>query len=196
MHWHQGVIRRVGAATTVAAVAASLSAPPALACKRLNCTVSTSASTTSTASATRRVWGTVVPGTPSGTPSSRSRPVALTEAQRIAQLRTQYQQDVYGVDPPPGCGQMPMLACPDPAAAPATAQEVTSTNTTTTTTQRTTVTAQEVAERARAKIRLAKPNIGSAPCAGTGCQGSVGVPVWLWTQALPSQSESDRKSVV
>lgn len=28
----------------------------------------------------------------------------------------------------------------------------------------------------------AAPEIGSAPCTDAGCQGTVGVPVWLWTQ--------------
>ena len=39
----------------------------------------------------------------------------------------------------------------------------------------------EVAQIAYAKITLAKPTIGSAPCTRADCKGAVGLPVWLWT---------------
>lgn len=190
--------RATALAITLLAAALASTTSPAVArttCVELVCPVeaattsgSTNSTTTSTSSTTSEVWN-VVLDEPSRPPTSGSRPMVMTEAQRDAQLRTQFQQDVYEVPPPAVCGQIPMLPCPDPAAAARTAQQVTSTNTTTTT--RTSVTVQEVAERARAKIHLAKPNIGSAPCSSPGCQGTVGVPVGLWTQALPSQSASD-----
>lgn len=200
MQQHRRVIARAGTVAVVAAVASIGMATPALACKQLICDVTASSTSTSSTSSTSTTTTTITTTNPilqtivtgNGPSPSGPQPVVMTEAQRIAQLRTQYQQDVYGVAPPAGCGQMPMLACPDPAPASPTVQQVGTTNTTTntTTTRRTTVSVQELAERAKAKIKLAKPNVGSAPCAGAGCQGAVGFPVWLWTQALPTQSES------
>lgn len=47
----------------------------------------------------------------------------------------------------------------------------------------------EVAAIARARLHLAPPAIGSAPCTDPGCMGAVGVPVWLWVRGgLPTQS--------
>lgn len=201
----RGGVKARGSALTVAIVAASLGAgSPALArttCAELNCTVETSStsstsssSTTSTSASTTttaEVWNTILTG-PSRPSSPGSQPVVMTEAQRKAQRVADIRQNWYGEQAPRGCGQMPMVVCPEPDPAAPTVQQVGTTNTTTntTTTRRTTVSVQELAVRAKAKIRLAKPDIGSAPCAGAGCQGAVGIPVWLWTQALPTQSES------
>lgn len=40
-----------------------------------------------------------------------------------------------------------------------------------------------------AELNLPDPEIGSAPCSGSGCMGAVGLPVWLWTQ--PWQTYTD-----
>lgn len=213
---HQGarsVHRRgmSGRATAVAAlvVAASLGpAAPAIAkgCVTGECTVSTGSTSTSTSTTTTTTtstttststqtgWNTILTG-PSAPLAGDARPVVMTEAQRIAQLATGIQRDIYGAIQPAGCGGAPPAApCPTADPAAPTVQQVgnptTTTTTATNTTRRTTVSVQELAERAKAKIKLAKPNVGSAPCTGAGCQGAVGIPVWLWTQALPTQSES------
>jgi hypothetical protein len=40
-----------------------------------------------------------------------------------------------------------------------------------------------------ARLRLAPPRIGSAPCTDPSCMGAVGVPVWLWVAGgFPTQS--------
>ena len=46
------------------------------------------------------------------------------------------------------------------------------------------------AQQALARLVLGRPVIGSAPCTDTGCEGTVGVPVWLWTQPWAQQSSS------
>ncbi len=45
----------------------------------------------------------------------------------------------------------------------------------------------QVAQQALSMIHLSRPTIGSAPCTQAGCQGTVGVPVWLWTQPWAAQ---------
>ena len=170
----RGVIARAVAATLVATAAAAMAATPAVACKRLNCTVSTSSTSTrtttstststTTSTTTNRVWGTILTGGPNRPTSTSSQPVVMTEAQRIAQLAAGIKRDVYGAILPAGCGGAPPAApCPTADPAAPTVQQVASTTTTTTTntTRRTTVSVEELADRAKAKIRLAKPNIGS-----------------------------------
>lgn len=44
-----------------------------------------------------------------------------------------------------------------------------------------------------AELQLPTPEIGSAPCSGSGCMGAVGMPVWLWTQ--PWQTYSDTAAI-
>lgn len=208
MHGRRGMSVRaslVTASLALSAAAWSIPTSPAAAsdgCGETTCTVSTSATSsstskttstsTTTSSTTTEVWNTILTRPSPGSPSANSQPVVMTEAQRIAQLAAGIKRDIYGAVLPGGCGGPPPAApCPTADPAAPTVQQVASTTTTTTnTTRRTTVSVEELAERARAKIRLAKPNIGSAPCTGDGCQGAVGVPVWLWTQALPTQSES------
>lgn len=45
----------------------------------------------------------------------------------------------------------------------------------------------QVAQQALSMVHLDRPSIGSAPCTDVGCQGTVGVPVWLWTQPWTAQ---------
>lgn len=57
------------------------------------------------------------------------------------------------------------------------------------------VTREQVGQRAVDQLKLTAPSVGSAPCTEQGCQGTVGVPVWLWVedgdgQALPQDSAS------
>lgn len=44
------------------------------------------------------------------------------------------------------------------------------------------VTIEQVIAMAVAKLQLPKPDMGSAPCSGAGCKGTVGVPVWFWLE--------------
>lgn len=55
---------------------------------------------------------------------------------------------------------------------------------------RVTATPAMALEIARAKLKLPKPTMGTAPCTGEGCIGRVGVPTWFWTQAWTSTSVS------
>lgn len=57
------------------------------------------------------------------------------------------------------------------------------------------VTREQVGQRAVDQLKLTAPSVGSAPCTDAGCQGTVGVPVWLWVEegdgeALPGDSAS------
>lgn len=45
-----------------------------------------------------------------------------------------------------------------------------------------TVTPAQVAQMAVSQLPLRRPKIGSAPCTTAGCKGTVGVPVWVWTE--------------
>lgn len=47
---------------------------------------------------------------------------------------------------------------------------------------------------AMAKISLPKPDMGSAPCTGAGCKGTVGVPVWFWLEGNQWKTYSDSAS--
>lgn len=44
------------------------------------------------------------------------------------------------------------------------------------------VTAAQVAQMAISQLAIRRPKIGSAPCTTAGCKGTVGVPVWVWTE--------------
>lgn len=44
------------------------------------------------------------------------------------------------------------------------------------------VTAAQVAQQAVSQLQIRRPKIGSAPCTTAGCKGTVGVPVWVWTE--------------
>lgn len=44
------------------------------------------------------------------------------------------------------------------------------------------VTAAQVAQMAISQLTIRRPKIGSAPCTTAGCKGTVGVPVWVWTE--------------
>lgn len=46
----------------------------------------------------------------------------------------------------------------------------------------TVVTVEEIIKRAKARLDLPKPKIGSAPCADAGCKGTIGVPAWFWLE--------------
>lgn len=57
------------------------------------------------------------------------------------------------------------------------------------------VTREQVGQRAVDQLKLTAPSVGSAPCTDEGCQGTVGVPVWLWVEdndggGLPGDSAS------
>lgn len=57
------------------------------------------------------------------------------------------------------------------------------------------VTREQVGQRAVDQLKLTAPSMGSAPCTDEGCQGTVGVPVWLWIEGsddggLPGDSAS------
>lgn len=56
------------------------------------------------------------------------------------------------------------------------------------------VTIEQVISMAMAKISLPKPAMGSAPCAGAGCKGTVGVPVWFWLEGNQWRTYSDSAS--
>lgn len=164
-------------------------------------TTSTSTSTvttTTTASSTEEA-GTIFLDNATGTPSADVRPTVVSEAQRVAQIAAGIRRDIYQGIPQIGCGgAVPAAPCPEPEQAgttPAVQQAgMTTTATTTTartnTTRQTRVSVQELAVRAKGKIKLPKPQIGSAPCTTEGCVGRVGVPVWMWTQELPTESAS------
>lgn len=57
-----------------------------------------------------------------------------------------------------------------------------------------TVSVSEVVEKAKAKIKLPKPDIGSAPCTGAGCKGTVGVPTWFWLDGDEWKTRTDSAS--
>lgn len=54
----------------------------------------------------------------------------------------------------------------------------------------------DVAQQALNQVHLSRPTIGSAPCTQAGCLGTVGVPVWLWTQPwTPQQATATVRGV-
>src|SRR5699024_10357103 len=57
-----------------------------------------------------------------------------------------------------------------------------------------TVSVREVVDKAKAKIKLPKPDMGSAPCTGEGCKGTVGVPVWFWLDSNECETRTDSAS--
>lgn len=169
-----------------------------------NTTTTTETTTKTTSTSTGALWDQPVApvraAADSSPQQSRSRPANISAAERQAQRRASVQRDVYGAVQTPACGgpppAAPCAAPPPPAqaaaaqqaVAPAQVQQQTGTTTTAQTRTRQTVSVEEVVEQAKAKITFDRPDIGSAPCTDSGCQGAVGVPVWLWTQDLPSQS--------
>ncbi|QBF45405.1 hypothetical protein [Janibacter limosus] len=56
------------------------------------------------------------------------------------------------------------------------------------------VTIEQVISMAMAKISLPKPDMGSAPCTGVNCKGTVGVPVWFWLEGDQWKTYSDSAS--
>ncbi|CAM3969179.1 hypothetical protein JAAN108728_04990 [Janibacter anophelis] len=116
---------------------------------------------------------------------------ALTEAEKLAIRQEEFRQEVLGMPPPRACGQVPMAPCPPAQATPAQAAVPDAPGRTVTTT---TVTVHEVVEQAKAKIKLPKPKIGSAPCTDVGCKGTVGVPTWFWLDDDEWRTRTDSAS--
>lgn len=55
----------------------------------------------------------------------------------------------------------------------------------------TVVTVEEIIQRAKAKLDLPKPKIGSAPCTDDECEGTVGVPTWFWLEDDQWKTQTD-----
>lgn len=135
-------------------------------------------------------------------PAAKAKP--LTAAQKAAILNNNWREESLGDRNLGGCGDpdFPGVAatCPEPE--PATAEPAAQTQPARATQGRpgtpartvTTVTVDEVVERAKAKIKLPKPNIGSAPCTDANCKGTVGVPVWFWLDGDEWQTRTDTAS--
>lgn len=153
---------------------------------------SSSSTTTTTTTTTTPTW-IAGPGTPS---KAAAKPAGLTAAQKQEITNRKVRRETWGATDLWGCGDPAFpgvaAACPEPEPTEPTVQQASTTNTTTTTRTRRqrTVSVRELAEKARSEITFEKPDIGSAPCSDANCQGAVGVPVWLWTQDFPSQTES------
>lgn len=147
-------------------------------------------------------------GSSGGGSAPAPKAVPLTAAQKAAILNNNWREESLGDRNLGGCGDpdFPGVAapCEEPeteAAAAAPAQQAstrtttetetdTNTRTRTNTRRQRTVSTREIVDRAKNKIDFDDPDIGSAPCSDANCQGAVGVPVWLWTQDLPTQSAS------
>lgn len=181
----------VAASAFLVSMAGTVPAHASGGCGQYVCTVeaeSTSTETTTTTTTTPAGSQQQTGGQGSG--GGNAAPVVLTEAQleaiREAQHRAEVRSEVYNQSTASCGGPAPSAPCPMPdPARPAIEPAGTGTTTTTTTT---TVSVEEVVQRAKDKLVFAQPEIGSAPCTDVGCQGTVGVPVWLWTQDVPTQS--------
>lgn len=140
----------------------------------------------------------------SAKPAAKAKP--LTAAQKAAILNNNWREESLGDRNLGGCGDpdFPGVAAPcaepEPAAEaePAVqAQPASSGRSGTPGTPArtvTTVTVDEVVDRAKAKIKLPKPNIGSAPCTEANCKGTVGVPTWFWLDGDEWQTRTDTAS--
>lgn len=201
--------------TTVSLVAATIliaAAAPVYAaqsgfttnCNRITGECDASTTSTETTETTKTTETTIpgtagVPGAPlwsagAGNPQTANLPVReLTAAEKAAIRRQNYQRDVYGVPQGAQCGVMPAPKCPEPTGG-APVQQVNAPGAPAQTVTTTTVTIEEVIEQAKAKIKLPKPTIGSAPCTGAGCKGTVGVPTWFWLDGSEWQEQSDSAS--
>lgn len=129
----------------------------------------------------------------------------LTAAQKAKIKYDNWREESFGHRIFGGCGDsdFPGVAaqCEEPETEPAAApaqqastrtitETETDTRTRTNTRRQRTVSTREIVDRAKNKIDFDDPDIGSAPCSDANCQGAVGVPVWLWTQDLPTQTAS------
>ena len=163
-----------------------------------NCTTTVTATQTKETTQTQRTYIPGSPGTPvwgpqPGNPQQVNAPARpLTAAEKLAIRQAGIRQDIYGEQAPRGCGVFPMAPCP-PEQTP-TVQQASAPGTPGRRVAVTTVSIDEVVARAKAKIQLPKPKIGSAPCTDAGCKGTVGVPTWFWLDGNEWQPRSDTAS--
>lgn len=113
-----------------------------------------------------------------GAPALSVAPVRLTAAQRAAIRKANTQRDLFGVVPPPSCGNsVPLVACPDPqtAAAPPAAAAPAG--------QAPAAPPDPVvfAQRSVASLKLKAVSQGLTPLE-PGSISIVGVPTWMWAE--------------